>query len=432
MIKIVPITFLLLCLCVNANDELSKKDTTQYSLLNQNSTIQIQIKEPEKEKSNWDIVYDLLKDFSGTLIAIGGFTAGFFLIRRKLIERHISKALEDIQKANEKTMIESTKLIDEFIERAFEPKNVDKDELKQVLEKIKQVYIISQSGSSECQSLLFYLKFTLQETSKHYPGEEDNHDILTSRDFYGLIIRLLENVIFYSRQVVTIPKSTRMKSQNILKPRYAKYTTGSKYSTYRHFNLGFIHDPNSALFLLFIDIVNRSYSVLLKRSAFKLFWNSNMLYVITYSEKIYAPVKLELPKTANSDETYDLYLIGFETMNRLNFDGGSESKKEMIRLIYTNPNDNHIYVKGFVKNTGKNVDIKTFKDSFIKGSGFSLNDSVKTNYRAVECVVFEFDLYYLKGLFKKNKRQIKKRLPVKRGIYFLLDKLKRKKIDQNS
>lgn len=430
MIKIVTITFLLLCLCVNANDELSKKDTAQYSFLNpnQNSIIQIQIKEPEKENSNWDMVYDFLKDFSGALLTIGGLTAGFFLIRRKLIERHISKALEDIQKANEKTMIESTKLIDEFIERALEPTRLGKDDLKEVLEKIKDVYNISQSGSSECQTLLFYLKFTLQETSKHYPGEEDNVEHLLNSDFYGLIIRLLENVIFYSRQVVTIPKSTRIKSQNILKPRYAKYTTGSKYSTYRHFNLGFIHDPNSALFLLFIDSVNRSYSVLLKRSAFKLFWNSNMLYVITYSEKIYAPVKLESPKTPISDEIYHLYLIGFEIVNRLSFDGGSGSKKEIVRLIYTNPTDNHRYVKGFVKNT----EIKNFQDSFIKDSGFSLNDSVKTNYRAVECVVFEFDLDYLKGLFKKNKIQIKKRLPVKRGIYFLLDKLKRKKIDQNS
>lgn len=419
MSKIVAITFSLLYFYVNANTELSQKDTTQYELLKQNSTIQVQIQEPEKEKSNWGIVYDLLKDFSGTLVAIVGFTAGFFLIRRKLIERHISKALEDIQKANEKTMIESTRLLDEFLDRASEPTRLDKDELREVLEKIKEVYVISQSGSSECQTLLFYLKFTLQNTSKHFSGEDDTVEYLLNSDFYNLIIRTLENVIFYSKQVVTIPKSTRIKSQSILIPRYAKYTTGSKYSTYRHFNLGFIYDANSALFLLFIDSVNRSYSVLLKRSAFKLFWNSNMLHVITYCEKIYAPLKLELPKTDNSNETYSLYLIGFEIANSVTFVGKLETKKEIVKLIYTNPSDNHRYVKSFVKNSN----IKNFQDSFIQDSGFSLHNN-KATYKTLESVSFEFDLDYLEKLFKKNKQQIKRLLPVKHGISFLMDKLK--------
>jgi hypothetical protein len=410
MNKTFTIFLLILFSGVNAIYAGSKPEAKQQIYLNQKTPIIVQIKEPPKVHSMSEKIYDGLKDWSGAIIAISGFIAGYFLIRRKLIEKHISTALEDIQKANERTMIESTKLVDEYITKSYESKSLDKEDLQNVLDKIKEVYIVSQSGSSECQTLLFYLKFTIQESIRHYPGGPDHFERLLNHDFYITIVQTLENVIFYSKQVVTIPKSTRTKSLSMLKPKYAKFTTGARYSTYRHFNLGFISDPNSALFLMFIYRINFSYNTLLKRSAFKLFWNSNMLSVIMYMEKIYAPLKIEKPKTIDSDDVdYSLYLIGFEILNYSSQSGGNK----IVRLIYSNPNDGIHFMKSTIN---KGV-LKNYIDSTIKDSGFILSKGYKESYKVIESVSIDFNLDYLEKLFVKNKRQIKRNLPVKRGVY---------------
>lgn len=365
------------------------------------NTLSLEIKKDrENSSSSNNQLYQIAKDWIGTLIALVSLIYGFKILRKKLLEQHITKALSDIQDTNKRILIESTRLIDEYIPRTYSSEPIKLEELKDVLEHIKKLYYDSQGGSTECQTLLYYLKTTLQHTYKHYGTDEKHLEIIISIELYKLVIDTLQWVNFYSTQVVYVPKSGKTEDIYLFKKEVSKNLTDSKFTKYRHFKQGFTNDPNSALYLAFMIDIHTCRNTLIKRSAFQIYQNNEVLGSLLQTLKMYAPLKLDLYPSGERTNS-ELFLIGYSVYS---FQGG---RKDLIKLLYTNPSENHVLIPRLIGNE----EIQNLKDTFIVDSGFDITRQTSTpKYQHLETVLIEFDTNYLKEQFEKNGKELKRKL----------------------
>lgn len=364
----------------------------------------IVVKLENEETTDFDKYFKYFIDLLGPLIAITGIIVALPILKRKLLENHISKALIDIQDANKQILSHTTDLIDEFIPKTFSNDIVLKDELKDILDKIKPIYKSSQEGNSDSQTMLFFLKSTLQNTLKHY--NPNKHCLLSTREIYGLVIFTLDRVVFFSTQVVQIPKSTKTNSTNLINKKIKKYVSNSEFLKYRHFKQGLIDDANSAHYLIFYNEINQTTSTLLKRSAFQIFWNVSAIKKILFLSEIYAPLEISAPNISPilGGESHILYLIGFKKSTSILLQEGI-TKKE-VSLIYANPDD----VGRFAGNLKFENLKKNYVDIFIPESGFSLERAITMTQNDIETFSLKYDRKYLEKLFKKNKKKFKMKL----------------------
>jgi len=359
------------------------------------------VKLDEKEKSNFDVFYEHLINLLGPAIALLGILLAIPILRKKLLENHISKALIDIQTSNKEILLQTTDVIDEYTPRTYSNDILPKAELEDIYEKIKILYKKSQEGNSDSQTMLFFLKMTIQNTLKHYPQKT----LLSTREIYGIVLYCLDYVTFFSTQVLQIPKSTNTNRENLINRKLKKYVSNSEFLKYKYFKQGLIDDPNSAHYLLFYSKVYNSSSYLIQRSAFQIFWNSSAIKKILFLSGIYAPIELSAPNIAPlfGEDKYTLYLIGFQRRTMLE---SGKGMKTVVNLIYSNPNDVSRFVEGLTFDK-----LKTdFEDTFLENSGFSISKANSMAKGDIEILYFQYDCEYLEGIFRKNKRKFKKKL----------------------
>lgn len=367
-----------------------------------NQTITVKL---EKENTtSFDKYYKYFTDILGPLIALIGILLTLPILKKKLLENHISKALIDIQDANKNLLTETTDLIDEYIPKTFSNDRVLKDELQEVLDKIKLIYKTSQKGNSDSQTMLFFLKYAIQNTIKHYDPKK--YTILSSREIYGLVLFTLEQVVFFSTQVVQIPKSTKTNNENLINKKIKKYVSNSEFLKYKHFKQGLIDDPNSAHYLLFYNQINHCSSTLLKRATFQIFWNISAIKKILFISKIYAPLEINAPNISPlfGGENHRLYLIGFKKSTSLLMKEGTT--KKVVDLIYSNPDDFGRFASNL---TFKHLK-ENYKDVFINNSNFSFERANSMTQQDLETFSIQYELEYLESLFKKNKKEFKTKL----------------------
>lgn len=363
------------------------------------------VKFSDPVESGFDIFYKYFIDLLSPLIAIAALWLTIPIIKKKLLENHISKALMDIQDANKKILSDTTDLIDEFLPKTYSLEHVNKAELEVIFEKIKLLYKSSQEGSSDCQTMLFFLKSTLQNTIKNY--DKVKNSSLYTREIYGLVIFTLEHVEFFSTQVVQIPKSTKTNIENLINKRIKKYVSHSEFEKYRHFNQGLIDDPNSAHYLIFYNKINSVSYNLLKRSAFQVFWDVSALKKMLYISGIYAPLEvnerdLDSKTTLIGDCT--LYLIGFKMSSEHIVQEGVQTK--VVDLIYANPSDFFSFVSTLTLETLKSK----FKDNFMPDIAFDFDNANKFSHKDIETISLQFDRAYLEKLFNQNRSKLKRKL----------------------
>lgn len=370
------------------------------SILPQKPTIKVELEIRNKEAiSNFKKFFDYIKDILGPLVALLGIFLTLPILKKKLIENHITTKLNEIQSANTEIQSYNHKLIEKYIPLTYSNDLLKKDDLEKVLNDLKKGFHISQKASSDVATLMFYLKVAIQGVIKHY-DEEETKSFFT-RNFYVFILDNLDLVNYYSTQVVQIPKSTKIQKGYVIVKNLRKYVSFSQISQFKHFKLGIISSPDSAHFTIFSDNVNKSNNALLMRATFQIFNSPKAVAKLLFANKIYAPSKLTQP---NDDpisglKSLDLYLIGFTIKNQINMEANVTTK--VVDLIYSNPIDSLRFVKGLKKEKLKS----DFKDSWIEKSQFELSLSSRLEKTEIETFKLEYDYQYLKKMFKKNKKK---------------------------
>ena len=420
MKNILTILSILVCVSLHAGDGFPEPEKKVQQTIknnnhnhNHNSTTFIQVKDPDKKKDT-NGFYQVLIDWSSTLVALIGFSAGYILIRRKLIESHISKIIIDIHDTNKILLNEVTDLIDLYVPKTYTNDVVNKEELENVYESIKTLFKTSQGASSDAQTALFYLKSTIQQSIKNYdpPSYRDKEifTTLTTREVYGLVLSTLERVTFLLTQIVQIPNSIKTESGNWFDENLSPYIKDAEFTTYRAFRQGLKYDANSALFHLFYFDVIQRYNKLLTRSAFQIYNNTSVITKLVFLSDLYAPSIISATyEASHNKEVQFLYLLGFRGYVSSNQKG---EDIDIVKLIYTNPSDFMLFTNGLTLDKLKT----NFHDANIKDSGFDMDKLISVSHVGFEVIELEFELEYLKAMFKKNKNKVKATLPLKDGI----------------
>jgi len=345
--------------------------------------------------------YKFLNDFQGSIIAIITITITYPILKKKLLENHISNALIDIQSANKKLISKSTELIDEYVPLTYTNELVRLNELEYLTQVIKDLQKLSMDANKDSNTIIILLKITLQNTIKHYDATK--HGMITTREIFGIIISVLEQVIYFSTQVVQIPKSSKTSKNSLINKKISKYVSNSEFEKYKYFKQGFIDDSKSAHLLLFYSYLNSTSTKLITRSAFQIFQDTSPLQYMAFIREFYAPMHLE------KKEDYSLFgdrlllkLMGFKISTSLS--NVTNTSKRVIELNYTNPSD----FFGFAKSLTKEKLIVGFKDTLIENSGFDLTKMNKFSFQEKEIISLEFDYEYCQKMFRQNKKKFKK------------------------
>ena len=286
---------------------------------------------------------------------------------------------------------------------------VSLEELKYLTLVTTDLQKLSLDANKDSNTILFFLKITLQNTIRHY--DKGKHGMISSNEIINLMISVLQQVIFFSTQVVQIPRSSKTFKNHLINKKISRYVTNSEFEKYKYFKQGLITDPRSAHFLLFYSYLSSTSTKLITRSCFQIFNNTSPLQFLTYLKKIYAPMHLERKDEYSPfRDNFLLQLMGFKIKTSLST--VTNSSIDVIELNYTNPSDFHLFAKSITKDELLNE----YKDSLIKNSGFELSKMNKYSYHENEIISIEFDLDYCQEQFKKNKKSFKK-LMKKNDLY---------------
>ena len=345
--------------------------------------------------------YKFLNDFQGSIIAVITIIITYPILKKKLLENHISNALNDIQTANKKLISKSTELIDEFVPLTYTNEWVNQKEMKYLAEVITDLQKVSMNANKDSNTIIILLKFTLRNTVKHY--DNSKHGIISTREIFGIIISVLEQVIYFSTQVVQIPKSSKTSKNNLINKKISKYVTHSEFERYKYFKQGFIDDYKSAHLLLFYSYLNSTSTKLITRSAFQIFQDTSPIQFMAVIREFYAPMHLEKKEDYSIfNDRLLLQLMGFKISTSLSTVTNESTR--VIDLNYTNPSD----FFGFVDSLTKEKLIDGFKDTLIKDSGFDLTKMNKFSKHDKEIITIQFDLSYCQEQYEKNKGKLKK------------------------
>ena len=273
--------------------------------------------------------------------------------------------------------------------------------LQYLTQVIKDLQKLSLDANKDSNTILIFLKITLQNTIKHY--DDTKHGMISTREIFGIIISVLEQVIYFSTQVVQIPKSSKTSKNNLINKKVSKYVTHSEFEKYKYFKQGFIDDAKSAHFLLFYSYLNSSSTKLITRSAFQIFQDTSPLQCMAYVREFYAPMHLEKKENHSlfSDRLL-LQFMGFKISTSLSTI--TNTSTSVIELNYTNPSD----FFGFTDSLTMEKFIDGFKDTLIENSGFDLSKMNNFSKHNKQIISIEFNLEYCQKLFEKNKKNMKK------------------------
>lgn len=340
-----------------------------------------------------------LIDLSGSIIALVGILLAIPILKRKLIENHISKTLVDIQDGNKNLMSEITNIEDDCCYKACNNNLLEIEDLKSITEKVQYLYKISRDANSDSQTMLYLLKNTLLNII-HARNKEN----LFTEDIYGLILFVFSRVEFFTTQVIPIPNSTQLVMKELLNTKYKKWVTNSEFVNYKAFSKGVIYNPHSAHYLLFYNKINNISNLLIQKSAFLVFKNTAPLRKLLWGQKFYAPTKLKNKNYHPIFGNGTIYMISFDTIHYIDDD------RYTVKIIYGNINDGMSFKDDY--NSIEKLKMN-YIDSYIENTEFSFDNVINMKNAEYECISVEFELEYLKKIFRKHKKQIKKSLMLK-------------------
>jgi hypothetical protein len=352
-------------------------------------------------KSTFEKYFPYVKDSLSVLALFLGIILTYPLLRKKLVENHITNTLQSIQDSNRKVQIECQKLIDKYTPLTYSNYPLRKSNIDSLYNEIRNLYYESQKSSSDIATILFYFKNTLQGVLKHY---DHGRNPIISSDLSNFTISILYTLTAYSSKVIQIPRSTKMVQKKIVSKSIRKFVSNSNRNQYKYFSQGVIHDPRTSHLIVFFDRIKQTKNSLIKRSAFKIYNSYNHILNTLFLYRIYVPPILEY----KNGSSLNLFLIDFKYR--------IPSEDEVVELTYTNLNDSDRFIDS--------LDLKKikyqFEDAYIKDSKFKLNP-IKVTKTCIETITIEVKEHYLELKFNSLKKAIKTKMKSEFNKYEMLD-----------
>jgi hypothetical protein len=354
----------------------------------------------------FDKIWSYIVDLLGPIIALITVLITIPLIRKKLIENHITQRIEQIHQSNSQMRFYCQKLLNKYTPLVYTTNPLKHKDIKNLYKDIEEGFLNTQDSSSEVATLMYYLKSTIQQIDVYFQRYNKNFGFYTS-DLLRFVVNTLHKIIEYSTQVVPVPVTAEVKNVEVIIKPLRNFVTDRKISQYKNFKLGVNYDVDSANCLIYSDMVNKTELSYLMESVFRVLYPTKAIAKLLYVHKIYAPLIWDSnihgePKIF----ARRLTLIGFAEHDNLNLD--TDISTHTVELYYSNLT-NRQYKPILTESSFLN----DFKDAWLNTDTSKIPEPLKFQHRTSEIISVEIERDKLQERFKLHKRDIKSKLKIK-------------------
>jgi hypothetical protein len=379
-----------------------------YTSAQRDSSLQIdtgnisELQEIVSKPKIWDYIVDSLTP----IIALITVLIARPLLKKKLIENHVTKRIEEIHKSNSLIRLYCQKLISRYTPLTYDHNKLSNKDIKNLSNDLEEGFLITGDSSSEVATLMYNLKSTILQFERKFSYYDKYFSVFTS-DLLPFVVNSLQKIVTYSTQVVPVPITTEIRSVDLIVESLGQFVTDGKISKFKNFKLGVNYDENSASRLIYIDMINHTNKPYLMECASLTTDATRSIAKLLYVRKIYAPLNWASKKNPNSGFLRrKLVLVGFIENKNVNMD--TEKSTETVALYYSNLSS--------VSHKPKLTDstfVNDFMDDWLKVNNYALPKPLKFNYETDEMIKAEFDRESLQKAFNSYKGKITKRLKIK-------------------
>jgi hypothetical protein len=350
-----------------------------------------------------DLVDSILNYTKEILIIIGlgaGIVLGYPALRKKLMEDHIKKLIDDIQSSNKSIKIQCQTLIDNYYSKTYRSDLISISDIQQTYNELDSLHKQALNASKEVVTYVFMLKSTIQGVLKIYDPMQVPY-LIYSNEYYGSYITILHEIIFFTTKIVNIPSSSRTVRFKYINKKIEKFIIKDNFRKFKYFEQGVDYRYTSPLLLSFYGNIHKFQNTLILKSAYKIFNSPVPIIRLLYLNGLYfAPILKKKEKTLFIEER--LYLIGFKSSIRYDEKG----EKEIVSLLFCNISDTMNFTGSIKKEDLEN----DFIDDYIPSKDLDLKKALNLTFGTKEEITIEFEKSYLKELYKRNKRLIKNKM----------------------
>lgn len=366
--------------------------------------------------STFDKIWEYFVSILGPGVALLGILLAKPLLKRKLIESHITQRIEQIHQSNSLVRSYCQKLVSKYTPLAYNVQKLAHQDIKNLSAALEEGYLISQDSSMEVATLMYYLKNTIQQFERRFIFYDKMIGIYTD-DLLAFVINTLQRIIIYSTQAVPVPDKVKVLNVDIIVEPIKQFVTYKKISKFKNFRLGVNYDVDSALCLIFTDMVNHTNKPYLMECAAFVTKTTKSIAKLLYLRKIYAPLIWEKDSEEISFVRRTFNLVGFEENTTTNIDSGVTVRS--VDLYYANLK-NIAYKQKLTEQSFLNE----FKEIWLKGKDYKFHKPIKFAYVTDGMVKVEIERKVLQENFHLYKREIKKNLRIKESKVSILSKLR--------
>jgi len=355
-------------------------------------------------KSNPASLLDSILKYTKEIVTIIGLAAaialGYPALRKKLIEDHVKKIIDEIQSSNKEIKVLCQSLSDKHLSRTYKSEILSIHDIQQTYNELDDLHKKALNASQEVLTFTFLLKRTVQGILRSYDPKNHAYRIF-SDEFYGFYIQVLYEIAFFATKIVNIPASPKTVRIKYLTRVIEKYVTYNKYKKFKYFEQGVDYHVASPLLLSFYGRLCNYHNIIILRAAYKIFKSPAPIIRLLYLNGFYFPPVLK-KKEPSLFFPMSFHLIGFKRQTQY----GEKGEKEIVSLIYANISE----MVNFTKSIKKEEIENEFVDDYISSKDVDIKKAIKIDFGNLENVTIDFERSYIKDLFKKNKRLIKDKM----------------------
>ncbi len=352
----------------------------------------------------FDKIWGYFVSILGPGVALLGILLARPLVKKKLIENHITQRIEQIHNSNSQVRSYCQKLISQYNPLIYNVQRLKHQDIINLSKAIEEGYLISQDSSTEAATLMYYLKNIIQQFERRFVFYDKRFATYTD-DLLVFVLNNLQRIVIYTTQTVPVPEKVKVKSVDLIIKPLKMYVTQRKISKFKNFKIGVNYDVDSASCLIFTDMVNKTNNPYLMECAAMVFNTNKSIAKLLFLRKIYAPLIWENNSKDIEILKRTLHLIGFEENSTTNIESGA--KVESVELYYTNlKNIKHKEI------LTEQSFINDFKDIWLEGCNYAFPKPLKFINATDDMIKVEFEKKNLQEAYITNKREIRKNLKV--------------------
>ncbi|WP_297097827.1 hypothetical protein [uncultured Draconibacterium sp.] len=373
--------------------------------VNSSQTCLCKISESNVSTSNlsFNMIWSYLVVLLGPGVALYAVIAARPLLKRKLIENHVTQRIDQIHKSNLDVRKYCQKLISDYTPEVHNFNRLSKEDVNNLANALEKGYLIAQDSSTEVATLMYYLRSTVRQYARRFDYYDKTFNVFAS-DILVFVVNSLGKVVQYSSQVVPVPVKTEIKSFRVVTKPIKRFVSDGEMTKFKDFRFGVNYDKDSMLCLFYTDMVNATSMPYLKECAGAVVKTTKSIAKLLYFRKLYAPLLLEHNKFKD-DPFFKrvLTLVGFDEYTKYNM--GEKVSSETVVLYYSN-----LTSRSHKPKLTKESFANYLSDSWLDIKRNDLPKPLKFEYVTDEMIKVEYERNSLKQPFLIHKRSIKKKL----------------------